>query len=1064
MKTPSKKLSNALEFYDPDMQHWRGTLAREFLVSSEHEALNSRPPVPDVKLDCRRNRWGKSIHKLPAAADKVTDEGSLAKEIERLRKKYAPFLENRVPELKPRRSSGFVTGWRFRYQERGDNRCTTHDSWAAVDLDEREWSPVPVSEFIGPPEPWTGWYRAQCRAPRARKDSRVFIRTGGFSVPVQLWVEGCFVKELRPFTPEDIEITTIARPGDPIRLALRTGRHNQDKPVGIRGRTWPGLAETTPGQPPCCDGIWRKISIECRDEAWVDEIYARPRPEAHCVDVEMRIKGTGRRTLEVQVLPRNFRGRASIVFSQEVDLGRFGHHTFPLTGESEGRQAYGKTPIAGEPHFVRCTLTIPAQRLWTTQTPYLYTVRARLMTGNKVSDHLDAVCGQRSFTMDQETDANGLRGTLRLNGNPVFLKGATDGSVERAAFFGDTEQIIDDLLLCKAAHFNCLRGEMGWEPHHDLGLHYCDMLGIMTQVDMFWGNVFTREQIDGMLERAATITRSCRNHPSVVIMMTLNEPYGQCMLQHTGDAWRAVRGEQVWDFLHAAYAVIHGEDPDRVVTPVDGLLPCGFDEHGYLPFGLPVIHCYFTWYAPFKGGNIEAFERGDVAGLKPGWKTVVTEMGAEGLDSWKSMEACYPRAWYPAAPDSAWDVKSIPLCQTATLYTHHFPKCTTASEWIEASQAHQAWALKEMTQAIRRRADRLMGYLVHPFVDAWPDRWLKAIVSNDRTVKRAYFALRRASAPVHVHLRTPVSQFAAGQRLGWEVWVANDYPHAVKGHRLQWFIQGMDGKQVLLAGAKKLRLGPNRAEMAGTLDWLIPKDAIGHGFTVRVSLLNDKGCAVSDDEHQFCVWDPHEVSMVSLPGSFRIAAIGEEAGLLEEAPWFRKHLIPAGGQEVLNQADLLILCGEVPASWTDRIRAFLRNGGRVLVLETKQSLRFLTPALRVKWLLNEWSQEKFPMRSNTFFADHGHPLFIGLEWTDLCYWGNLRKKRLDPPVERVFAPAGLGRKVTTLATAGLGDAVMAEFHAGKGRGLATTVKLLDRFRTHPVAGLLLRRMVEYLAQ
>ena len=50
-----------------------------------------------------------------------------------------------------------------------------------------------------------------------------------------------------------------------------------------------------------------------------------------------------------------------------------------------------------------------------------------------------------------------------------------------------------------------------------------------------------------------------------------------------------------------------------------------------------------------------------------------------------------------------------------------------AGRWVAASQAHQAWATRLMTEAFRRDS-RMNSFAIHLFVDAFPAGWMKAIM------------------------------------------------------------------------------------------------------------------------------------------------------------------------------------------------------------------------------------------------------------------------------------------------------------------------------------------------
>ena len=74
-------------------------------------------------------------------------------------------------------------------------------------------------------------------------------------------------------------------------------------------------------------------------------------------------------------------------------------------------------------------------------------------------------------------------------------------------------------------------------------------------------------------------------------------------------------------------------------------------------------------------------------------------------------------------------------------------------DWIEASQEHQAWATKILTESFRRDPD-MVSFAIHLFIDAWPAGWMKTIMDVDRQPKKAFFVYRNALEPLMANLRT----------------------------------------------------------------------------------------------------------------------------------------------------------------------------------------------------------------------------------------------------------------------------------------------------------------------
>ena len=244
--------------------------------------------------------------------------------------------------------------------------------------------------------------------------------------------------------------------------------------------------------------------------------------------------------------------------------------------------------------------------------------------------------------------------------------------------------------------------------------------------------------------------------------------------------------------FEAADTVVHMANPDRVTKAVDG----DYDPPGP---GLPDNHCYCGWYNG-HGVDSGALHKGYWQRVKPGWVYGCGEFGAEGLDPVELMRRRYPKAWLPqtAEEEKQWSPNSIPGAQTGSMHYYFFETPHTLADWVERSQAHQAWATRLMTEAFRRDR-RMHSFAIHLFIDNFPSGWMKAIMDCERGPKPAWFAYRDALTPLAVNLRTDRRAFFAGEPIELEAWVCNDRNDAPRDATLHYQLE-CDGK-VLQAGS-----------------------------------------------------------------------------------------------------------------------------------------------------------------------------------------------------------------------------------------------------------------------
>jgi len=210
--------------------------------------------------------------------------------------------------------------------------------------------------------------------------------------------------------------------------------------------------------------------------------------------------------------------------------------------------------------------------------------------------------------------------------------------------------------------------------------------------------------------------------------------------------------------------------------------------------------------------------------IREGWQTGCGEYGCEGLDNLGVMLEEYPGEWLPEDPEDPeepWTPREIYGSQTYAMHGDWFDEQDTIREWIAASQAHQARATTLVTDALRRRTDRVVSSAIHLLIDAWPDGWMKAVVDCHRTPKPAYFAYRDALEPLRVHLRTDRHAYYGGETTDVECWTLNDTAETVSG-RIEVALR-IDGEQRAAVARDDATLAPVSGACAGRVELPLPE-------------------------------------------------------------------------------------------------------------------------------------------------------------------------------------------------------------------------------------------------
>jgi len=141
-------------------------------------------------------------------------------------------------------------------------------------------------------------------------------------------------------------------------------------------------------------------------------------------------------------------------------------------------------------------IKLDAYKLWTPESPVLYTVVIELFRDDKLYDTVSTYFGMRKFSTGW--DAEG-KPRLYLNNKPYFLTGLLDqGYWPDGGMTAPTEEaMIFDIKVMKSLGFNMLRKHIKVEP---LRWYYlCDTLGMIVWQDMISGGEYIGNYLAGVL-------------------------------------------------------------------------------------------------------------------------------------------------------------------------------------------------------------------------------------------------------------------------------------------------------------------------------------------------------------------------------------------------------------------------------------------------------------------------------------------------------------------------------------------------------------------------------------
>jgi len=340
----------------------------------------------------------------------------------------------------------------------------------------------PIRQFAGylpirmpmqnpPPDatlPYTvgvGQYETTFTAPQT---GGVTFHCGPVFIEAWLWLDGRLIAHQSHYsTPWSVSFDAYIKPGAEHRLTLQLA-NTQPHTMGCITRGFKGHSA----------GIAGSTMLRMTGSAEIKDVYIQPCQELQTLHWSAAIH---RRT------------------ASPIQLAYRVMHS--ITGEVvlEGRQQV-------DDDLAQWTTSAQQLQQWSDVSPTLYAVEVSLHDGQAVSDQRSQSFGLRRLMPD------GFN--LKLNGQPVFLRGATEH-----AYYPQTCTIPLDktthrqhIAKLKELGFNWLRFHT-WVPT-EIYLEAADELGMMIQVEAPVG-------ADDALW--TDIVRACRKHPSVVIYCGGNE-------------------------------------------------------------------------------------------------------------------------------------------------------------------------------------------------------------------------------------------------------------------------------------------------------------------------------------------------------------------------------------------------------------------------------------------------------------------------------------------------------------------------------------------------------------
>lgn len=385
-------------------------------------------------------------------------------------------------------------------------------------------------------------YQRTFDVPSAWKGKQVLLHFGAVDWKADVWVNDVKVgSHTGGYTPFSFDITAalaakgnklVVKVWDPTDKGYQPRGKQLSKPHGI----W-----YTP-----VTGIWQTVWLEPVGKKRIENLRILPDIDRNVLNVDAKVVG---------------RCEADMV---EVNVY-----------DGEKLVAVGKS-INNEPVEV----AMPADRkLWSPDSPFLYTLQVNLKSAGKVVDKVDSYAAMRKYSYKRAAD-----GIVRmeLNNEPLFQFGPLDqGWWPDGLYTAPTDEaLVFDVQKTKDFGFNMIRKHIKVEPAR--WYTHCDRLGIIVWQDMPSGDKNPewqmRKYFDGRERQRSAVSEAnyrkewkeimdyLYSYPCVGVWVPFNEAWGQFKTQEIAEWTKEL-------------------DPSRLVNPASGgnHYQCGdmLDLHNY---------------------------------------------------------------------------------------------------------------------------------------------------------------------------------------------------------------------------------------------------------------------------------------------------------------------------------------------------------------------------------------------------------------------------------------------------------------------------------------------------
>lgn len=656
---------------------------------------------------------------------------------------------------------------------------------------------------------------------------------------------------------------------------------------------------------------------------------------------------------------------------------------------------------SGETRSITLRLDKPPLETWSPYDPNLYVLELRIDQPN--GDVLRERFGYREIWAQD--------GDFYLNGKKVHFLASSWWPPTQGVSKNYVSEQISALKKMNAVAFRTHT-----QPWQDIWYEVADELGLMMIPEgAIWNDdtsyrVFDPKFWQNYAEHLRSMVHHLYNHPSVVIWSLENELTGSRVNENF---------PETEENLARMGRLVKAEDPTRLITYESDGDPGGVaDVIGiHYPNEFPARRlwpndAYWMEEPRYGGGGGGIF-----------WK---------GLFLWDHKKPLYigEYLWIPSRDPS-----------TSTLFFGD-----------DSYKDHQDYRTRAKALAWRMQ---ILAYRHYDVSGHSP--WTVIEQGSLDESNPCWVAQRDMYRPLAAFIREYDSRFFSGETIQRTVELFNDTMKDLPKIAFKWML--LDGKQILQQGGETLNM-KSGAHLERIIKIPLPDVSVHKRLTLRLTL-EAEDVAPFKEEWQIDVFPPLSKNLFPAASLFvydpenklmptlrEIGADFKWLGHLEDWKGEGILIIAPEALEVEKGSETPLI-GK-PVGEEQWLAQAVEKGGKVLALEQSPSAGDWLPVS----LETQSSTLAFPLIAK-------HPILRGITAEDLRWWRGDNLVSLNEPARPM--QAGMLPLIVTGTGQGLSHAPLIEVRQGKGILLICQMRVASKLQSEPMAGLLLGRMLNYLA-